>query len=120
MVINRRSALITLVLFCCELVIATVFANTNVIRGSLGDILVVILLYHLVLTCVDLPPIPLAVAILAFAILVEGAQYIGLADRLGFARGSIPSILIGTTFSWEDILMYTIGALLAVVSDPRT
>ena len=40
-----------------------------------------------------------------------------LADALGFRRGSLPSSLLGTHFSWLDLLMYALGCLTCVLAD---
>jgi Protein of unknown function (DUF2809) len=116
---NRRSALIAIVILLVEILIATVFAGFHFIRGSVGDILVIVLLYHLIRACYPIAPIPLVIGLFVFACMVETAQYYGLAQALGFQRGSVGSILIGSTFSWEDIAMYAGGCILALISDRR-
>jgi hypothetical protein len=98
-----------------EVFVATTFSAIEFIRGSVGDILVVILIYYLLLAFRRFQPVPLAVGIFVFACAVEVAQYFRLADVLGLERGSLLSILIGTTFSWLDIVMYAVGCVLAVV-----
>jgi len=37
-----------------------------------------------------------------------------LSQLLGFPPGSMPAILLGSTFDWADILGYAAGALLIV------
>lgn len=103
--------LIAVFVFITEILIATTFAHTGFIRPFLGDYLVVILLYHLVKSVRDIPPLKLAFGVFVFACLVETAQFFQLADVLGFPRGSVMSILIGTNFSWADILMYLLGCV---------
>lgn len=110
-----RAFLITLVVFGLEILVATMFASSPFIRGSVSDVLVVILIFCAVLAWVRVPHLPLAGAVLMLAWAVEVGQRFGLADALGFARGSLPSILIGTTFSWEDLLMYTLGCGAALL-----
>ena len=61
----------------------------------------------------SLRALPLAASVFVFAVSLECAQGIGLADRLGFVRGSIPSIVIGTHFDPTDLLMYALGCLTA-------
>jgi hypothetical protein len=112
---HGRAFLIALVVFGMELLIATVFASSPFIRGSVSDFLVVILIFCAILAFIRVPHLPLAGAVLLLAWAVEVAQWFGLADALGFARGSLPSILIGTTFSWEDLLMYTLGCMAALL-----
>jgi hypothetical protein len=59
----------------------------------------------------------LAVSVFVLGVLVECAQYFSLADRLGFARGGVGSIVIGNTFGLSDVWMYFAGALTAWVID---
>lgn len=109
MPLKLQHLLIAFFVFITEILIATTFAHTGFIRPFLGDYLVVILLYHLVKSFRVIPPLKLAVGVFIFACLVETAQYFQLADVLGFPRGSVMSIIIGTSFSWADILMYLLG-----------
>lgn len=111
MPIKTQHLLIAVFVFITEILIATTFAHTGFIRPFLGDYLVVILLYHLVKSARDIRPLKLAFSVFVFACLVETAQYFRLADVLGFPRGSVMSIIIGTSFSWADILMYFLGCV---------
>jgi hypothetical protein len=44
-----------------------------------------------------------------FAYTVEITQYFRLADALGLGPHSLARILIGSSFSWGDIIAYTAG-----------
>lgn len=110
-------AMFAVALFVIECLIATVWRKVPFVRADLGDFLVVILLYAMAKAIRPFRATLLALGIFVFAVGVECAQGIGLADRLGFARGSIPSIIIGTTFQWVDILLYATGCLAAWVID---
>jgi hypothetical protein len=111
--IRAKYLLITLGLFIAEVLIATTFSHSRFIRSYLGDYLVVILLYCLVKSFYDVSPLVLSISIFVFACGVEIAQYFRLADVLGLRPGSTLSILLGTSFSWIDILMYFAGSLTA-------
>jgi hypothetical protein len=111
-----RYLIIALVIFVLEVLVATTFAAVPFIRGSISDILVVALIYYLILAFVRVHEVALALGVLLFAYAVEVGQYFRIADVLGFERGSLMSILIGTTFSWEDLLMYLLGCVLALLS----
>lgn len=96
-------------LFLGEVLIATKLKDYHFIRAYFGDFLVVILVYCSVLAFWKLEPKRLALDVFIFACLIEIAQFFQLADRLeltGAAR-----IMLGTSFSWEDILMYALGCL---------
>lgn len=112
-------ALLALAIFLVEVLIATRLVDLRFIRGSVGDFLVTGLLYFLLQAARPSPPKALAAGVFVFACLVELAQYFHLADRLGFARGSVWHILLGNVFSWQDILMYGLGCLAAYGLDVK-
>ena len=110
---NKKYALWALALLGIEFLIATVFSRIGFIRGYIGDVLVVILLYCLVLSVVKVRnKSKLIGGIFLFAVLVEVLQYFGVATYLGFTKGSLGYIILGNHFSWGDILSYTIGCLI--------
>ena len=110
---NKKYFIWALALFGVEFLIATLFKNIGFIRGYLGDVLVVILLYYLVLSFVKVKhKSKLIWGIFAFAVAVEILQYFGVASYLGFAKGSIGYIILGNPFSWADIICYAIGCLI--------
>ena len=116
---RQRWALAALVLFAVEVAIATVGARLPFVRADLGDYLVVILLYAMAKTVRPFRALPLAASIFIFAAAVECAQGWGLGDRLGLARGSVASIVLGTTFQVSDLFMYLAGCLTAWLVDVR-
>jgi hypothetical protein len=100
--------LLTLALIGVETFIGVRMHDT-LIRPYGGDLLIVVLLYCLILSFWDLPVVPLALGVLAFSYLEEMGQYFHLADRLGFTKPSLLRTLIGTYFTWVDMLSYTLG-----------
>ena len=88
-------------------------------RNYLGDVLVVILLYVLVRLVSPEKPANwyiVPTCILLFAFIVEFMQLWGFCDRFGITNRLL-RIIIGTGFSWVDILSYTIGILPCYVVD---
>ena len=114
---NRLHFLLAVLLLALEVAIATVFSGWGWVRGSLGDVLVVLLIYHAVQAFADLRPLPVALAAVLLAYAVEGLQYLHAADWLGLPRGSVWRVVLGTHFSWGDMAMYTLGGLLAYALD---
>ena len=105
-----RYFLISLVLLGIEVFIAACM-HDSVIRPYGGDFLVVILLYCLVRSFFDLRVLTVAVGVLLFSYLLEAGQYFGLADRLGFKGPSWVRVILGSYFTWTDIIIYTLGIL---------
>ncbi|MDW5418778.1 DUF2809 domain-containing protein [Iodobacter sp. CM08] len=108
--------LIALLILFTEIAIAKGIVGNAFIRGSVGDILVIVLIYALMRANSIQPKISAVLACL-IGFIVEGLQYIHLVDLLGLQKGSVLAIAIGNTFSPSDLLMYCIGGILAFSLD---
>jgi DNA integrity scanning protein DisA with diadenylate cyclase activity len=109
--------LIAFFVFVAEILVATTFSHIRFIRSSISDFLVTILLYHLIKAFIEMSPLTLSIGVFVFSCLVEILQYFHLGDMLGLPRGSLLSILLGTNFSWLDILMYFLGCVTSYCLD---
>jgi hypothetical protein len=85
--------------------------HDRIIRPYGGDYLVVILLYCFFRSFWAVPIVVTAVSVLVFSYAVEVSQYFHLADRLGLTGPSLARTLLGTSFTWTDMLVYTLGIL---------
>ena len=110
--------LIAILLFLIEIVIAKYV--TGWVRSYLGDVLVIMLIYSAVMTIIKLNKkvVVLLTLILAFAI--EFSQYFTLAELLGFEKGSVAYIVLGNTFSVEDLLCYLLGGFVILTIESMT
>jgi hypothetical protein len=113
-IFNKFYFALTLLLFIIEFIIGAEVHDT-IIRPYGGDFLVVILLYCLVKSFVNVPVFKTACSVLLFAYIVEVSQYFHLVNRLGLQHSEIAKILLGTCFSFTDLLSYTLGILLVIV-----
>ncbi|NCD71147.1 DUF2809 domain-containing protein [Mucilaginibacter sp. R11] len=100
-----------LLLLAAEAGIA-VYIHDNIIRPYFGDFLVVILIYCFVKGLFKTPVTATVIGVLLFAYLVETLQYFHILNVLGLQNYKIACIIMGTNFSWNDIIMYTMGMLL--------
>lgn len=103
--------------FLAEILVATRFSRVPFVRSFLGDYLVAILVYHFLKAFREFRPFPLACAVFGLSCSIEVSQYFHLADALGLQRGSLPSIVLGNSFSWLDILMYLLGSATSYLCD---
>lgn len=103
--------IIAVFIFIIEVIIA-LYVNDSFIRPFLGDVLVVGLIYCAVMAATSYRVLPVAVGTLIFSYLVEIAQYLQIIDILGLRDYAWARIIIGTSFSWWDMLCYTIGFAL--------
>ncbi len=85
--------------------------HDRIIRPYGGDYLVVILLYCLIRSFWEVPILVTGLSVLVFSYAVEVSQYFHLADRLGLRAPSLARTLLGTSFTWTDMLIYTLGIL---------
>lgn len=115
---HLTSFLIFLLIFAIEVFIA-IFVKDSIIRPYGGDVLVVILIYYFIKSFVNTKPVYIALATLLFAYAVEIGQYFNLVEILNLQNNRIMSIVIGSSFSWGDMLCYTIGALICLVIDRK-
>lgn len=113
---NRKYFYLAVLLFLIEVYIA-VFVKDQFIRPFGGDVLVVILIYCFVRAFWKINTNIAALSVFIFACTVEGLQYFNLIDRLGWRQYPLLVIIIGTTFSWEDIFAYAIGTAIILVGE---
>ena len=104
---------LSLLLFGMEILIGA-FVHDSFIRPYGGDYLVVIFLYCLVLSFLNLSVRLAAILVLLFSYLIETLQYFHFADRLGLKGSSLARILLGSYFSWVDIGCYTLGIITVI------
>lgn len=105
-------AIIWLLIAAVILLIATVFREHAFIRGHVIDVFAVPFVAFFLLTINPMSARVIAIVSWCIALMVEFSQYFKLADALGLAKGSFLHQFLGSTFSWNDLLMYSIGAVL--------
>jgi len=117
---KKRYLLFALILFIIEVIIA-LYVRDSIIRPYGGDFLVVIFLYCLLRGIWNQDVVVSLVCLVLFAYLVELLQYLNIVDLLGLSSNRFAVIVIGTGFSWLDILAYTLGGVfIYVVEKGRT
>ena len=99
------------VLLLVEILIG-LYVHDNIVRPYIGDVLVTTLLCCLIRTASPKRVPVLPIFIFLFATLVEFAQYLEIAKILRVENNPLLSTLIGTSFSFIDILCYGIGCLI--------
>ena len=110
---NRYYFILTISLFLTEILIAK-YLDDKIIRPYGGDFLVVILIYCFIKSFFDTSIVKTSIGVLLFSFLIETLQYFDIASRLGLKNYKIARIVIGTSFSWTDIIAYVLGILTVV------
>jgi hypothetical protein len=119
--VKRRLGYLGLAVACFAVCVVIVvwFDGQPLVRGVLGDVVVVVLLYFLARAVVDSSPRFLAPAVLAVAFLVEVGQYFAVLKRLGFQETWVTRIVFGSAFDYWDLLAYTVGVAFAYTVDTK-
>lgn len=105
------------VIFLTEIAIAVGFIGRAFVRGSVGDILVIALIYFLLRAVLGLFPLTAVSLAITTGFLVEALQYVHLAELISLRKGSILYTVIGNTYSSSDLVMYLGGGILALAVD---
>jgi hypothetical protein len=106
------------ILFITEVLIA-IFVHDSIIRPYIGDLLVVILLYCLIQSFFDLPVGATAIGVLLFSYTIELLQYFKIVKVLGLQHNTLAKVIIGTSFAWLDLVMYTLGIVLVLLVEKK-
>lgn len=104
------------VLLFIEIIIA-LFVHDAFVRPYIGDVLVTVLLCCLCRIIIPKGVSALPIYVFVFAVLVELAQYVNVVKLLGLENNAFFSTIIGTTFSFVDILCYAAGCLAFWVAE---
>lgn len=111
---SKRYFVIAIIIFIIEVIIA-LYVHDKIIRPYIGDFLVVILLYCVLKSVVDIPALTAAIIVLLFAYCIEVLQYFKIASILRLQQNKIASIIIGSSFDWSDLVSYTLGIILVLI-----
>ncbi|MBQ9126806.1 MAG: DUF2809 domain-containing protein [Thermoguttaceae bacterium] len=98
-------------------VLIALYVRDRLVRPYLGDVLVVILLYCLVRSIKPDGLRLLPLTLFLFAAAVEATQAIPLVRLLGWEDIPFLATLLGTSFSWWDMLCYAVGCLFCHLPD---
>lgn len=105
---NLKYFMIFLSIFSIEVLIA-IFIKDNFIRPYFGDYLVIFLVYSFLLSFINMNKNKIAIAVLAFAFIIEIIQYFQVLSYFNLEKNEILRIVAGNTFSFEDLIIYTIA-----------
>jgi hypothetical protein len=116
---NYRIIYISIIIgiFVIEVIIALGMLNNEFIRGSLGDLLILVIIYYILRLAFNISPVIAVITAVSIGFVAEGLQLFNLAEIMHFDKQSIMYIIIGNTFSTEDLLMYIIGGSIAFIFD---
>jgi len=103
-------------IFTIETLIA-IYVHDNFVRPYLGDVLVVILIYCFLKSFFKLPVLITALVVLAFSFVIEFLQFLNIVEKLGLEKSIIARTVIGTSFTWIDLLTYIAGIAIVLIAE---
>ncbi|MCF6128836.1 DUF2809 domain-containing protein [Flavobacterium sp. AS60] len=110
---NLKYFALTISLFIIETLIA-LYVHDNFVRPYFGDVLVVILIYCFLKSFLNLKVTTASIFVLLFAFTIEFLQYLNIVEKLELQNSKIARTVIGTSFSWEDIISYIAGIVVVI------
>lgn len=116
--LNYKYLTIALLLFLVEVFIA-LYIKTPLVRHFFGDVLVVILIYTSVKSIFNFSVKSTAIGVLIFSYLIEIFQYFNGIQLVGLQDNYIARLIIGTTFTWSDLVAYLMGIILIIFFEKR-
>jgi len=113
---KQQYFILAVLLFIIEVLIA-LFVHDTIIRPYIGDMLVVILIYCFLQSFLNISVLTAAVSVLIFSFAVEFMQYFKIVELLGLQHNQLAKIIIGTSFAWMDLLVYTAGIAIVLIAE---
>ncbi|WP_113663090.1 ribosomal maturation YjgA family protein [Pedobacter nanyangensis] len=113
---NSSYFVLAAIFFIIEVLIA-LFVHDQIIRPYIGDVLVVMLIYCFVKAFFNFPVLNTTIGVLLFAYLIETLQYFQFVKRIGMEHSRLANVVIGNYFAWEDIIAYSIGAVIILLAE---
>lgn len=115
---NTSYFLLFIILLIIEIAIA-VYIDSGFIRHTLGDVLVVILLYCFIKSLFPIKPIKAISCVFVFALSIEILQATSFLEATGLERFNLAKTVLGNTFSVLDIVAYAIGVIIVIFFEQR-
>ncbi|MGM9474870.1 DUF2809 domain-containing protein [Pedobacter sp. GSP4] len=112
---SSKFLFIFLAILIIEILIAK-YLHDAFIRPFGGDVLVVVLIYAFLRTFLKTNNKKLALGILVFACLIELFQKLHYVRWFGWEHNKLMCTLLGTSFSYYDLLAYFVGYLIIIVT----
>lgn len=110
--------LATLAVLLLEIIIA-LYVRDPFIRPYVGDTLAVILVYCFFKIGIRSHKLSLTILALCIAFCIEGLQATNFIEMIGLEDNAFAKVILGTSFSWGDMLAYIAGALLIFIFEFR-
>ncbi|MBO0590335.1 DUF2809 domain-containing protein [Cellulophaga sp. E16_2] len=95
------------------------FLKTGFIRHTVGDFLVVILIYCFLRSFIKTNPLYMAIVTLVLSYTVEFLQRTTFLQLLNLDQNKWANLIFGNSFSIQDLVAYTLGVITVFYLDTR-
>ena len=109
---KKRNLFLAILHFLICLIIVKVFRYSGFIRGFLGDVFFMGLMFYSLKSIYDFNKEKLLLNLLFLAYIVEISQYFKILEYLNLSNNAFLKLLFGATFDVMDLIAYTIGTFL--------
>ena len=110
---NKTYFIIFILTFIIEACIAY-FLKSGFIRHTFGDFLVVIMLYCLIKSFINIKPIIAALVVLIISFVIEFLQLTLFLEWLNIQDNTFAKTILGSTFNFSDLVAYTLGVITVI------
>ena len=100
--------------FLMEIAIAFII-KTGFVRYTIGDYLVVIMLYAIIRGCTNLKVWVSALVVLLIAYAIELLQLIHVLTYFNLQHSKTAKLIFGSTFQLGDLVAYTLGIITVLI-----
>ena len=112
--LNKTYITLTILLFATEVLIATYFKQ-GFIRYTLGDYLIVILLYCFFKSFIKENHFNIAIGVLALSFFTEFLQGIHILKLLNLQNNHLIRLVLGSNFELSDLAAYLSGIITVLI-----
>jgi len=119
--LKRRLVYFSLSIICfiaCVLIVKF-FNGNQFIRGFIGDIIVILLMYFFIKIFWNFHALKLTIFTLGVAFAIEFLQYLKVTTLFGLEHNTMAQLILGSIFDPRDLIAYTIGGILIYVIDTK-
>lgn len=113
---NKNYFLFFLILIVIE--IALLYAK-GFIRHTLGDFIIAITLYCLLMSFVKTSFLKVAIAVLILSFGIEFIQLTNFLTYFNLENSTIAKTIFGNTFSFQDLIAYSLGISLVILIESK-
>ena len=106
---KKRNLFLAILHFLICLIIVKVFRYSGFIRGFLGDVFFMGLMFYSLKAIYDFNKEKLLLNLLFLAYIVEISQYFKILKYFNLSNNAFLKLLFGATFDVMDLVAYTIG-----------